>query len=59
MKSYNESSYKGYLFEVGVEYPKLLHELHNKLPFLPKSMKVTKYIKLVCNFYHKEKYAVT
>ena len=31
---------KGYLLEVDVEYPRELHENHNKLPFLAERMKI-------------------
>ena len=30
---------KGYLLEIDVEYPKKLHENHNKLPFLSEKIK--------------------
>ena len=41
IKDYDEDSDKGYIFEVGVKYPKRLHDLHIDLPFLPKRMKLT------------------
>ena len=31
---------KGYILEVDVEYPRELHENHNKLPFLAERMKI-------------------
>ena len=34
IKNYNENDTKDYIFEVDVEYPKRLHELHSDLPFL-------------------------
>ena len=34
IKKYNKNSYKGYIFEVNVEYPKDVHDLHSDLPFL-------------------------
>ena len=33
IKSYDEDSNKGYIFEVDVEHPKNLHDLHSDLPF--------------------------
>ena len=35
IKNYDENSNLGYLFEVDIDYPKHLHELHSHLPFLP------------------------
>ena len=42
IKNYNENSYKGYILEVDVKYPKELHDLHSDLTFLPKKMKIDK-----------------
>ena len=58
IKDYNENSYKGYILEVDVKYPKKLHDLHSDLPFLPKKMKIDKCKKLVCNLRNKKKYVV-
>ena len=58
IKNYNENSYKGYILEVYVKYPKKLHDLHSDLPFLPKKMKIDKCKKLVCNLHNKKKYVV-
>ena len=58
IKDYNENSYKGYILEVDVKYPKKLHDLHNDLPFLPKKMKIDKCKKLVCDLRNKKKYVV-
>ena len=33
IKSYNEDSDEGYFFEVDIQHPDKLHELHNDLPF--------------------------
>ena len=38
-KSYIEDSDKEYFLEVDVQYPEVLHELHNDLLFLPKRIK--------------------
>ena len=58
IKNYNENSYKGYILEVDLKYPKELHDLHSDLPFLPKKMKIDKCKKLVCDLRNKEKYVV-
>ena len=57
-KNHDENRDKGCIFEVHVEYPKNLHNLHTDLPFLPERMKAKKFNKLVRNLYHKEKYVV-
>ena len=57
-KNYDEDSDKGYIFEVDVEYPRRLHDLHSDLPFLPEGMKIDKCKKLVCNLRNKENYVV-
>ena len=54
IKNYDEDSDKEYIFEVDVEYPKNLHDLHSYLPFLPERMKVHKCSKLVGNSYDKK-----
>ena len=46
IKNYDEDSDKGYIFEVDAEYPKNLHDLHSKLPFLAERMKINKCNKL-------------
>ena len=58
IKNHDEDSDKGYIFEVDVEYPKNLHDLHSDLPFLPERMKINKCNKLVCNLYDKNNYVV-
>ena len=40
---------KDIFFEVDVEYPKNLHDLHSDLPFLQERIKINKCNKLVCN----------
>ena len=56
--NYNKDSDKGYILEVDVEYPKILHDLHSDLPFLPEKMKIGKCNKLVCSLYDKKDYVV-
>ena len=58
IKNYNENAKKGYIFEVGIKYPKKLHDLHSDLPFLPERMEINESKKLVCNLYNKKKYVV-
>ena len=58
IKTYNENSYKEYILEVDVKYPKKLHDLYSDLPFLPKKMKFDKCKKLVCDLRNKKKYVV-
>ena len=40
IKNYNEEHDERCFFEVDVQYPKKLHELHNNLPFLPEKKKI-------------------
>ena len=58
IKNYDENNDKGYIFEVDVKYPKILHDLHSDLPFLSERMEINKCKKLVCNLYDKKKYVV-
>ena len=58
IKSYDEDSVKGYIFEVDVKYPKRLPDLHSDLPFLPERMKIDKCKKLLCNLRNKKKYVI-
>ena len=51
IKNYVEDSDVGYVYEVTINYPKYLHDLHSDLPFLPERMKINKCSKLVCNLY--------
>ena len=58
IKKYDENSDIGYIFEVGVEYPKHIRMLHKDLPFLPERMKINKATKLICNVQDKKNYVV-
>ena len=58
IRNYDEDSDKGYIFEVDVENPKILHDLHGDLPFLPERMKISKCNKLGCNLYDKNNYVI-
>ena len=51
-----KNSDKGYILEVGVDYPSKLHKLHSYMPFLPERIKIDKTQKLVCNLHDKKKY---
>ena len=55
-ENYDADSDKGYIFEVDVEYPKFLYDLHSDLPFFPERMKINKCSKLACNLYDKNNY---
>ena len=59
IKNYDENSNKGYILEVDVKYPKKLHDSHSDLSFLPRSMKIDKCKKLVCNLQNKKKICCT
>ena len=48
----------GYVFDVDIDYPKNVHNLHSDLPFLPQKMKINKCDKLICNLYNKNNYVV-
>ena len=58
IKSYDEDSDKGYIFEVDVKYPKNLHDLHSDLAILPERMKINKCNKLACSLYDENNYVV-
>ena len=58
IKNYNENDKKGYILEVDVKYPKILHDLQSDLSFLPERMEINKCKKLVSNPYDKKKYVV-
>ena len=41
-KNYKEETDAEYFLEADVQYPEILHDLHNDLPFLPERMKIKK-----------------
>ena len=53
IKNYNEEGDEEYFLEVSVQYLAKLQELHNDLPFLPESMKIENFEKLVANLHDK------
>ena len=52
--NYDEESDIRYIFEEDIKYPKILHDLHSDLSFLPEKMKINKCSKLVCDLYEKK-----
>ena len=56
MKKYNEEKDKGHSFEVDVQYPEKLHELHIDLLFLPERIK--KGEKLVTNLQDETEFVI-
>ena len=56
MKTYNNDSNEGCFFQVDVQYPQNLHNLHNDLPLLSDRMKIEKNEKFVANFPDKEEH---
>ena len=58
IKNYDENGNIGYFLEVDIDYPKVLFNLHEDLPFLPESEKVNKVEKLICSIENKEKCAI-
>ena len=53
-----EKDKRGYVLEVDVDYPKVLHKKHNDLPFLPEKIKINKVEKLIGSLTHKRNYVV-
>ena len=58
VKVYNKNDNKGYIFEVDVDYPNKLQNLHSDLPFLPERMVINNTKKLVCNLNDKKNHVV-
>ena len=58
VKGYNKNDIKGYIFEVNVDYPSKLQNIHSDLPFLPERMVLNNTKKLVCNLNDKKNYVV-
>ena len=56
--SYTNCDKKGYLLEVDVKYPEVLHDSYNDLPFMREKMEINKVEKLVPNLYDKKKYLI-
>ncbi len=44
--------------EVGLEYPKELHDLHSEYPLAPEQLQINKVNKLVPNLHDKKKYVL-
>ena len=57
-KNYDENGNIRYFFEVDIDYPKELFDLHKDLPFLPESKKVNNVKKLICDIEDKKKYVI-
>ena len=53
---YDENANIGNLFEVDIDYPRELFNLHKDLPFLPESKKINKIEKLICDV--EDKYVI-
>ena len=58
MKIYNEENNEGYFFEIDVQYPEKLHEVHNDLSFLSRRMKIKNVGKIVINLHYKTEYVI-
>ena len=58
IKSCTEESDEGYFLEVDIQYPELLHNLHNNLPFLPEKMTSEKVGELLANLQYKTEYVI-
>ena len=54
VKDYDKNNNKGYIFDVDIDYPSKLQDLHSDLPFLPERMSINNTKKLVCNLNDKK-----
>ena len=48
----------GYIFEVDLDYPSALWDLHNDYPLAPEKIKIDKIDKLICSFLPKKHYVL-
>ena len=56
--SMSNTGKKGYVFEVDLEYPQNLWDLHNDYPLAPELMKVNGVEKLICHFKPRKNYVI-
>ena len=57
-KNYDENGHIGCFYDVDIDYPKELFNLHKDLPFLPESKKANNIEKLICDIEDKKKYVI-
>ena len=58
IKIYSEDSNMRYFFHVDVQYPEVLHEIDNDLPFLLERIKIEKIEKLLAILFDKKEYVI-
>ena len=58
IKSHNAANDEKYFFDVDVQYPQKLDDLHIDLPFLPERMKIKQVKKLAANLHNKTEYLI-
>ena len=58
IKIYSVDSNMRYFFHVDVQYPEVLHEIDNDLPFLLERIKIEKIEKLLAILYDKKEYVI-
>ena len=58
IEDFNEESEKEYFLKLDVQCTEKTHGFHNDLSFLPKTMKIEKFEKLVANFRDKAEYVI-